>query len=311
MLNKNQYIISSNIKEAIEFSKSKENTKFIAGGTDLMVNYQQGNQELKYLIDITNIKELYGFTIQDSYLKIGALETLKSISLNNKISSEFPLLKNAALSVGSPLIRKTATIGGNILCENRCIFYNQSQWWRDSAGLCLKCDGDICIATKGKKACFSQLASDTAPALIAMDAKLEIYDNTGSKMVNIEDIYTGDGVSSINISDKELITSILLPINRNFKTSYHKLRQRESIDFTSATVAVAIDKQENIKVAISGLDPKAIVISSDKSNFNANELIKKAKKQARIVDNDIYSRKYRKNMMEVFLKRSFKELDLI
>ncbi|MBK8490898.1 MAG: FAD binding domain-containing protein [Saprospirales bacterium] len=217
------------------------------------------------------------------------------------------MLIEAALSVGAPLLRKTATLGGNVLCENRCLYYNQSEWWRESVGYCLKCDGDICIATQGKKACFSELVSDTAPALIAMDAEIEVIDLDGARRVKLEDIYTGDGVKPRNLPETAIVTAILLPLDRGFSTSYFKLRQRESLEFTSLTAAIALDKTGKLKIALSGVDPKPVVVVGKKDD-DPEGLIKKAIKGARAIDNDMYTRKYRREMIGVYLRRGLEKL---
>lgn len=310
MIAEKTYLIPTTINKAVEMAKANIGTfSYLAGGTDIMVNKFQGNEDSSCLIDITKLNELKGVKKEGAYLRIGALEILEELKHHKEIADEFPMLIEAALAVGSPLIRKTATIGGNILCENRCLFYNQSDWWREAAGYCLKCDGEICIATQGKKACFSELISDTAPALIAMDAEIEWIDVTGTTKVKLEDIYTGDGVNPRNLPETAILTTILLPLNRGFKTGFHKLRERESLEFTSLTSAVAVDKDGKLKIALSGVDPKPVVvegiITDDKEG-----LIKKAIKGARAVENNMYSRKYRREMIGVFLNRSFKELKI-
>jgi len=310
MIAEKTYLIPTSVNEAIEMATANSGTfKYLAGGTDVMANRFQGNEESPCLIDISKIKELKGITKDDDYLRIGALEILEELKHNKDIASEFPMLIEAALTVGAPLLRKTATIGGNVLCENRCLFYNQSEWWREAVGYCLKCDGDICIATQGKNACFSELVSDTAPALIAMDAEIEYTDIDGNKRVKLEDIYTGDGVTPRNLSETCIVTAIFLPLNRAFKTNFYKLRERESLEFTSLTTAVAIDKDGKLKIALSGVDPKAVVYEGTTSDDHAT-IIKKLTKGARAVDNDMYSRKYRREMIAVYVKRSFKSLGI-
>jgi len=310
MITEKTYLIPTTVNEAIEIAKSNLGSfKYLAGGTDVMVNRFQGNEKSTCLIDITKLEELKGVAVDDEYLRIGALEILEELKFKKEIVEEFPMLIEAALSVGAPLLRKTATIGGNVLCENRCLFYNQSEWWRESAGYCLKCDGDICIATQGKKACFSELVSDTAPALIAMDAKIEIADADGTKIVKLEDIYTGDGVTPCNIPEAAILVAIRLPLNRGFKTSFNKLRERESLDFTSLTCAVATDKNGKLKIALSGVDPKAVVVEATVTDDKV-DLIRKAVKGARAIDNDMYSRKYRREMISVYLNRSFEKLKI-
>lgn len=308
MVIEKKYILATTVQEAIEQAiANKGNFKYLAGGTDVMVNKFQGNETSGCLIDITKIAELKGIAKRGNFLRIGALEILEELKFNSDLKTEFPMLIEAALAVGSPLIRKTATIGGNVLCENRCLYYNQSEWWRESVGYCLKCDGDICIATGGKNACFSELVSDTAPALIAMDAEIEYIDEKGKHQELLESIYSGDGVKPLNLSETAIVTAILLPLNRGFKSVFFKLRERESLEFTSLTSAVAIDKNGKLKIALSGVDPKPVVVEG-KITDNQQELIKKAIKGARAVDNDMYSRKYRREMITVYLERSFKQL---
>lgn len=308
MVAEKTYLIPTSINEALDFAKqNQEQFRYIAGGTDVMVNRYQGNDDKPCLIDITKLPELKGIAKEGDFIRIGALEILEELKFNNDIKAEFPMLIEAALAVGSPLIRKSATIGGNVLCENRCLFYNQSEWWRESVGYCLKCEGDICIATQGKNACFSELVSDTAPALIAMDAEIDIFDIDGTKRVKLEDIYTGDGVSPRNLSETAILTAIYLPLNRAFKTDYHKLRERESLEFTSLTTAVAVDENGKLKIALAGVDPKAVVVEGTINDDKA-ALIKQAIKGSRAVDNDMYSRKYRREMISVYLNRSFEKL---
>ncbi len=281
--------------------------RYLAGGTDVVVNKYQGNEEANCLIDISDINELKTVTADGDYLKIGALIRLDDLQKHEIISKNFPALINIAHEAASPMLRKTATIGGNVLCENRCSFYNQTEWWREAVGYCLKCEGAVCIATGGKKSCFSKFVSDTAPVLISMDAQIEIADKDGVKIIPLESIYTGNGIAPRNLSKTAVITSIILPLNRNFKCSFRKLRPREAVDFTSLTAAAAIDNKGKVKIVLGGVDPKPIVIEGLRAD-DKDELIKKAVKKARIVDNDVYSRGYRKEMITVFLNRIFEEL---
>lgn len=308
MIAEKTYLVPKTITEALQLAQDNAGKfRFIAGGTDLMVNRFQGNDNPICLIDITKIPDIKGIKDEGTYLRIGSLEILEDLKLNPILQHEFPLLIEAALSVGAPLLRKTATIGGNVLCENRCIYYNQSEWWRDSVGYCLKCDGDICIATGGKKACFSELVSDTAPALIAMDAEIEWVTTNGTQRAKLETIYTGDGVIPRKLPETAIVTALLLPKNRDFKYTFFKLRERQSLEFTSLTTAVTVDNFGKLKIALSGVDPKPVVIEANISE-NTETLIKKALKNARAIDNDMYSRNYRREMIQTHLRKSFEKL---
>ena len=299
------YYKAQSVKDAIAKAAEHANDfRYLAGGTDVIVNQFQGNEDKNCLIDITGIEELEQIKSDEKKLKIGPLVKLDDLKENDIIRKKFPALIEAAHAVATPMLRKTATIGGNILCENRCIFYNQSAWWREAAGHCLKCNGDICIATGGKKACFSKFMSDTAPVLICYDAQIEVLDINGLQVFRLEDIYTGDGINPRSLSKTALIRSIMLPLANTYQSVFKKLRPRESADFSSLTTAVSKNEQGRIKIALGGVDPKPVVAEGDSIALR-DELILKVFKKSRVIDNDYYSRLYRRDMIRVFLEQSF------
>lgn len=300
-----KYLQPRSIGEALNFSSLyRKDFKYVAGGTDVIANDFQGNNTSECLIDITGIEELKQVEKSSDYLKIGSLVKLFELKNHDLIKNEFPALIEAADSVGTPLIRNSATIGGNLLCENRCIYFNQSEWWRQSVGFCLKCSGDTCVVTGTDKACYSEFISDTAPVLISFDAELEIVDPTGEKTVKLEDIYTGDGIKPISLNDTSIIKFILIPLNRSYRSVFRKIRQRESLEFTSLTSAVSVDKKNNVRIALSGVDPMPVVVTGT-TGSNKEELIKEALKKARSVDNEMLTRKYRRDLIKVVLSKSF------
>jgi len=309
MIAEKLFLKVKSVEAAVEAAHHhKDSFRYLAGGTDVIVNKFQENEESSCLIDIMGIEELMKITNDGNILKIGSLVRLDDLKKNTEIKNNFPALLEAAQSVGSPIIRKSATIGGNLLCENRCSFYNQSEWWREAVGYCLKCDGDICIATGGKKKCFSKFVSDTAPVLISMNAQLEVADKGSTKTIALESIYTGDGINPRNLPKTSIIKNILLPFNQNFKTVFKKLRRREAVDFTSLTTAVTVNKSGNLKIVIGGVDPQPVSIEGI-LNGSSEEYIKLALRKTRVIDNDVYSRSYRREMIRVFLERSFLELN--
>ena len=308
MIAEKKYTKPATIAEALTIAQNHpDDFAYVAGGTDLLVNKYQGNKECSCLIDITGLAELKSVSIDDSHLKIGSLLRLDELQRFEMIGNNFPALVIAAKEVASPMLRKTATIGGNILCENRCSFYNQSEWWREAVGYCLKCEGDVCIATGGKKACFSKFVSDTVPVLISANAKLELCDIDGTTIVNLETIYTGDGIKPRNLRETAILKNVLLPLDNEYEIVFKKLRPREAVDFTSLTTAVSLDKKGNIRIVIGGADPMPVLVEGQ-AKGNTEDYIKKALAKTRVVDNDYYSRKYRRDMMRVFLEQSFEAL---
>lgn len=311
MISFKTYIKAASLEDAIALAvENPGNFRYLAGGTDVIVNKFQGNDSAEVLIDITAIPGLKDVNVTDDELKIGALLTLDELMKQDYLIRHLPVLVQAIHSVASPTIRKTATIGGNLLCENRCSFYNQSEWWRESAGYCLKCKGDTCLASGGTKNCFSKFSSDTAVVLISLGAVLDIRDEKGDAMIPLEGIYSGDGVHPRSLRNTALIKSIRIPLMKGSRAVYLKLRKRETLDFTSLTTAVTVNNSGNIRIVLGGVHAKPVVIEGLTAD-DMNMLISQAITGTRIVDNDTYSRKYRKEMISIFLKRSFMELNLI
>lgn len=309
MIKERTYLQPASVTEAINFArKNSDSFRYLAGGTDVMPNKFQGNDNYSCLIDLSNIENLKGVREEKNMLRIGALETLASLSKNPVVLKKFPVISEASLSVGSPLIRYSATIGGNVLCENRCLYYNQSEWWRKSVGYCLKCDGDICIATQGKNACFSEMVSDTAPALIALNSKIEYEDYSGIHSVPVESIYTGDGVRPKNLPSEAIVHSIQIPTDKKYRSYFKKLRERESLEFTSLTCCITADEKDQIRIVLSGVDPKPVLIQGAMTD-DLEGLISRAIKAARTVDNDMYTRKYRREMIKVFIKEGITKIN--
>lgn len=311
MITEKTYINALTIEHAYaEAIKCSSGFRYIAGGTDVMVNKYQGNENADCLIDLSGINELKHVVTKENYIEIGALVRLDDLKNYKVITDNFRALLEAANLVASPIIRKTATIGGNLLCENRCVFYNQSEWWREAAGHCLKCNGNICIASGGNKNCFAKFVSDTAIVLISMNASIEVFDDNKLSIIPIEEIYSGDGIMPIKLSKTAIIKSVHIPLNNEFKSLFKKLRQRETLEFSSMSTAVTIDKTSKLKIVLGAVHAKPIIFNGNVTD-DFNEILNTIISNTRIVDNDVYSRSYRKEMISVFLQRSFKELSLL
>jgi len=309
MLNET-YIKASTVEQAQSLAREHKGCfRYLAGGTDVMVNRFQGNDTAGVLIDISGIPALKDVFITDQHLVIGALISLQDLSVHSAISDHFPVLAKAVNSVASPTIRKTATLGGNLLCENRCIFYNQSEWWREATGYCLKSNGSVCLAGGGSKHCFAKFVSDTAVSLISLNACVELSDFSGTSIKPLESIYTGNGINPVGISPGAIIKAIHIPLIKAIRIVYKKLRKRETLDFTSLTTAVSVTREGDIRIVLGGVHAKPVIVDGHAGD-DLHTMIAEAVSRSRMVDNDTYSRKYRKDMITVFLERSFNELQL-
>lgn len=304
------YFRPKTVTEALEIAaRLQDGFSYLAGGTDVWVNRVQGTHRSQCIIDLSQIPELQTVTREGNILQIGALVKLDRLGHFPPIAQHAPVLLEAARAVGSPLIRRMATLGGNLLCENRCSFYNHSDFWREAVNNCLKSGGERCIATGGTRACFSEFVSDTAPALIAMDASVEIADINRADMLPLEKIYTGDGLVPHILSKTAILTHIRIPVTSGTRSVFKKLRPRNSMDFTSLTSVVSLYRDGRLKIAISGVHPGPVVLEGS-AGYDTVGLIREALKRSKTVDNDYYSRTYRRNMIRVFLNQSFEELGI-
>jgi 4-hydroxybenzoyl-CoA reductase subunit beta len=300
----------------VDDRSSTENTVYIAGGTDLMVRRSLGLDSALHLIDLSGIGELRSIVADRSAdgetLSIGAATTLAELAASPIILSRFPALAEAALSIASPPIRNSATVAGNLLCENRCIYYDQSEAWQAAAGGCLKCGAEVCIATGSTKHCYSVFISDLAPVLISLDARVEVLDHESATRIiskPVEWLYTGDGMNPHTISKRDILTRIVLRIagEEEHRVFFRKLRPRASVDFTNLTVAMRRTTNGSTTLAASGIGPGPAVLRNTTSN-DPDILAASLLKQSQIIDNVSYRRPYRKEMLRETISEGIRRL---
>src|SRR5882672_11153033 len=198
----------------------------------------------QYLLDIRHIAELKGIRPQpNGGLEIGALTPLTVIEHSDFLRQYYPVLCEAAKTVASPVLRNMGTIGGNICLDTRCLWYNQSFAWRKSCGFCIKKDGDLCHVAPSSTKCWAAFSGDTPPALMCLNAEVEIGGPEGTRRMPLHDFYTGDGADYRKLQPGELLTRVFLPkATADYHGVYRKLRVRGSIDYPLAGVAVAMKR---------------------------------------------------------------------
>ncbi len=177
------------LAEAVEMlSKHTGDVQIIAGGTDIIPSMKQRLFTPAYAMDIRGIDELHGIhTPPGRGVEIGALTTLSAIEDSEFIRRHYPVLREAAMTVASPVIRNMATLGGNICLDTRCLWYNQSLTWRRSCGFCIKKDGDLCHVAPGGTKCWAAFSGDTPPALLCLEAEIEIAGPQGTRLIPLSE----------------------------------------------------------------------------------------------------------------------------
>jgi 4-hydroxybenzoyl-CoA reductase subunit beta len=305
------YHTPSSAQEALSIAGNiSGNYTFFAGGTDIQIYRKQQLDTNEHIIDLSGIDELNSITTKEGILHLGAMTTLDEIISSDEIQTHYPLIAEAAKSVATPVLRKTATIGGNLLVKNRCTFYNQSQEWRNGVGSCLRDVGTICQVTGGKNDCYSRNVSDTAAALIALGAEITLMTPDGITQKPLKDIYLPCGIKFHNLETHSILTQISVSIEPK-KWWYKKLRLRKTLDFTSLTVAATIDINSIARVCLNGVSMSPILVEQTMDTLTQENLIRQARKNCKTVDNDLMPLKYRREMINVFLEECWNSVLIV
>jgi len=268
-----EYYKVGTVAQAVSLlSKHQEKAAILAGGSDLlgMMKDRLEGPKLKmpqFLIDLKGIKDFNYIKEQKSGLKIGASTTISEIASSDLIAKKFPLLVQAANQVAVPQIRNVGTLGGNLCQRPRC-WYFRGRLFKD----CMRKGGNNCYAPAGENQyhailgsdiCFIVNPSDMAPALMALNAKVEIATAKGNKMVPIERFYIRPEKNILReniLSSQEMVVAVEIPNpTPNSKGVYLKLKQRQAFDFAIVSVAAHLTFKNNVvsdsRIIFGGIAP--------------------------------------------------------
>ena len=211
----------------------------IAGGTDLLPNMKRRQQTPATLISLSRVEGLKKIS-NGSGLTLGAGLTLTEVVNAQAVREKYRGLYQAAAQVASPHLRNMGTLGGNLCLDTRCNYYNQNEDWREAIGYCMKKEGKTCWVATASKRCLAVSSTDTAPALIALDAKVRLVSAEGERELALASLYNNDGMDYITRKPDEILTEVVLPDCAGWKSTYWKLRRRGSFDFPLLGVAAAL-----------------------------------------------------------------------
>jgi 4-hydroxybenzoyl-CoA reductase subunit beta len=312
------------IEEAIGFlSQYTGNIRVLAGGTDLIPSMRQKLFEPQFVLDVRGISAMRGIKpLPDGGVEIGALTSLRDVERSHFLRQHYSVLTEAAATVASPVLRNMGTIGGNICLDTRCLWYNQSLTWRKGCGFCIKKDGDLCHVAPGGTKCWAVFSGDTPPALLCLQAEIEIASSAGTRRLPLHDFYTGLGDNYRKLQANELVTRVFLPASSaDYSGVYRKLRVRGSIDYPLAGVAVVMKRSSNgngvgrvadARVGITAVNPAPLLLKGV-SELLAGKAVDDAlaeavgdlaAKTAKPLTTSALTPEYRREMIRVFAKRA-------
>ena len=294
----------------------------IAGGTDLVPNMKHALFTPRVLIGLKQIPELRGIAVTNGELVIGAAETLTTLAHAPLVRTHAPSLARAAGLVAGPQLRNAGTIGGNICLDTRCTYYNQTYFWRNALGFCLKKDGDVCHVTKVGKKCVAAHSADTVPVLMTLDAHVDLASVRGERSVPISEFFVADGIANNVRGWDEIVIRVRVPLPRaGTRMAYEKMRQRASIDFSLLCLAVAAhipgDVIEDLRIVVSALGsrPRAltgldkIAVGQPLSPAVIDAVAERAYAQCHPLENIIVDPEWRRAMVPVYVRRALESLE--
>jgi len=299
-------------------AQNQPGIRIIAGGTDLIPSMRQKLFEPEYVLDLRGIAAMRGIKVPTGGgVEIGTLTTLSAVERSQFLRTHYPVLAEAAATVASPVLRNMGTIGGNICLDTRCLWYNQSLTWRKGCGFCIKKDGDLCHVAPGGTKCWAAFSGDTPPALLCLDAEIEIASATGVRRMSLHQFYTGTGDDYRRLKPNELVTRVFLPeASANYRGVYRKLRVRGSIDYPLAGVAVAMRRSNghvsDARVAITAVNPAPLLLKGAGALLNGRAMDEAlaeavgdlAARTAKPLTTSALTPEYRREMIRVFTKRA-------
>lgn len=263
------------VDEALAARKAHPDSRMIGGGTDILVNMRRRIETPPVLIDTNDLTDLKSIEVGDTGLTIGASVRLFEVAEHPEIQRLYPAVAQAAGSIAGPTHRNMGTVGGNICLDTRCIYYNQSEWWRDANDHCLKTElGDMChVAPKSKGVCFATYSGDLAPAMLLFDGEIDLFGPDGERTVTMRDFYTGyarqdgstgDGINYMAMKPGEFVLRIRATAPGNLASAYDKVRIRRTIEYPVAGVAAAVardgEKIMDLRIAFTGTNPRPVFL---------------------------------------------------
>ena len=252
------------VKEAIAALLSRPGSRFVAGGTDIIVNMRRSISRPDLLVDLSGIDELDEIKIGAGGVTIGTGVTVAALARNTTFATQYRALAQAAEAIAGPGHRTMGTVGGNLCLDTRCIYYNQSEWWRNANAYCLKDRGDVChVAPQGQR-CHAAYSGDLAPALLVFGAEVDIVGAQGHRRIPLSKLYVEDGKAHLTLADGELIVAVHLPAAPPV-SAYAKVRVRGAIDFPLAGVAVALAASGtnvgSLRIALTGTNSQPFLLA--------------------------------------------------
>ncbi len=308
------------IDEAVVLLAAEPGARLLAGGTDVVPNLRRGIERAPLLVDLGGVADFDEIAFPHTGLVLGAGVKLARLAGDAHVTRHYRAIAEAAQAVAGPGHRSVATLGGNLCLDTRCVFYNQSEWWRAANDYCLKRGGTVChVAPQGDR-CHAAFSGDLAPALLALGAEVELMSSRGPRWLPLADLYRDDGAAHLTLAhDEILVRAQLLAPSPDRVSGYRKARVRGAMDFPLAGVAAALAIRDGVlvelSVALTGTNPRPILLGGTSAllgrpvnDETVASLGKLVRKQVSTMRTTVTSSNYRRLVAMALAQRLLREL---
>lgn len=332
------------LAEVHELTRTLPAFDFLGGGTDLLCNYKNQLNCRSHVISLTHLGELRGI----SATRIGAGVRLAELEDSAELTRSLPVLPAAVAQIATPLIRQSATVGGNLLVDTRCYWFNQTRDFRIALGSCLKAESNECRVVPNPTVCYATYSGDLGAVFMALQARIHMVGPTGERRVSAHDFFVPtasggggtdgggnsanghrmpdshllDGIGRNTKRSDEVIVAVDIPVeSQQLRAGYMKLRARDSMDFPDAGVAMALERDKAGRLTRLHLIATAVAPTPLPLDDLAAPLVGTVPDDvaidalaARVVErvvphkNTHFSPKYRRKMLGVFTRRLMRQL---
>jgi 4-hydroxybenzoyl-CoA reductase subunit beta len=313
-----RYVSPPALAEAIRLrAEHLDSSMYVAGGTDVYPKMKRRQFQPELVVSLGKV--LGDEIANGAGLRIGAGATLTAVSEDAKVRDGYRALAEAASVISTPQLRNMGTLGGNICLDTRCNWYDQSLFWRTAEGFCMKTNAEVvCRVAPSSPRCLAVASADTVPALIALGATVHVVGPSGEREVDLAECYREDGIRYLTLKPGEVVTEVRLPPSDGWRSTYLKLRDRNSFDFPIAGVAAAVrwdgGTVAEARVAITAVASRPVVVDASavvgtKLEDDAIAAVADAvHKAARPMDNTSGTISQRKRTSRVFAERALRSL---
>ncbi len=302
-----------------DFHASGASAKLIAGGTDLVPNMKHEITTPAHVVSLHRVG-LDGVREQNGHVVVGAMTSIQTVAADPLVRARLPALAEACAQISGPQLRRMGTLGGNLCLDTRCLFINQTYFWRSALGFCLKKDGAQCHVVAGGRHCVAAASNDAALPLILYGAEVSLHSARGERTLPVSQLYVADGVRNLRLEPDEILTEVRVPTPRaSVRCGFEKLRVRRSIDFSLVNLAALVERDvggvTRLELAVGCLNarPKHITLDAGVCGKPLDqaliaEVARRAHAACRPLNSIATDPEWRRQMVAVLAKRALGRL---